>query len=332
MIIETKMLNQQEQDELINKIKNIKDDIEIYPSFNQYLIINNDNDYLRNELNKLTEIKNIIPTNAWQAFTSKNFKEKTSIAINNQEFFKDELDIIAGPCSVESYEQMAEIATNLKANNIKILRGGIVKPRTSPYSFQGYADDALAILVKIKKEFDLLLCCEIMSISQLEKYQNDLDIIQIGTRNMQNFELLKAVGQLNKPVILKRGFSATIKELLLAAEYIMNEGNLNVILCERGIRSFENSYRNILDLNAVVYLKNITHLPVIVDPSHACGHAWMVADLSKASIAAAAEGLMIEVHNNPSFALSDGEQSLDLKTFTKLNKQLIKLHQCLSEE
>lgn len=332
MIIKTKKLTNNELLSLINNIKNLSNEIEIFDSYDQYLIINNINDDLIKQLENYNEIENIIKTDSYQQFTSKSFKNKTCITINNQEFFNNELSIIAGPCSVESYDQMKEIALNLKANNIKILRGGIVKPRTSPYSFQGLEDEARDILIKIKKEFDLLLCSEIMCIDQLEKYQDDLDIIQIGTRNMQNFELLKAVGKLNKPVILKRGFSASIKEFLLAAEYIMNEGNHRVILCERGIRSFENSYRNILDINAIVYLKNITHLPVIADPSHASGHAWMVADLSKAVVAAGADGLMVEVHNNPCLALSDGEQSLDLDAFSKLNKQLINLNKCLSEE
>ena len=218
--------------------------------------------------------------------------------------------IMAGPCSVETEEQVVEVAKAVKASGARFLRGGAFKPRTSPYSFQGLGADGLELLKIARRETGLPIVTEL--------------IIQIGARNMQNFDLLKEVGKLKKPILLKRGLSATVKEFLMSAEYIMASGNENVILCERGIRTFDNYTRNCLDLSIVPYLKKETHLPVIIDPSHACGIRWMVPTLAKAAVAVGADGLIIEVHNNPEKALCDGEQSLTPAQFDDLMKVLAK--------
>jgi 3-deoxy-7-phosphoheptulonate synthase len=236
-------------------------------------------------------------------------------------FGKPHFSVIAGPCSVEGEDQLTGIARAVKASGAAFLRGGAFKPRTSPYSFQGLGVEGVRLLEKAKEATGLPIVTEVMAISQLEVMQN-VDIVQIGARNMQNFDLLKEVGKCGKPVLLKRGLSATINEFLMSAEYIMSEGNENVILCERGIRTFDNYTRNCLDLSAVPYLKKVSHLPVVIDPSHACGISWMVEPLAKAAVAAGADGLMIEVHNNPEMALSDGEQSLTPKQFDSLMQKL----------
>ncbi len=231
--------------------------------------------------------------------------------------------IMAGPCSVETEEQIIEVAKDVKASGARFLRGGAFKPRTSPYSFQGLGAEGLELLKIARKETGLPIVTELMAIQQIPLFE-DVDIIQIGARNMQNFDLLKEVGKLKKPILLKRGLSATVKEFLMSAEYIMASGNENVILCERGIRTFDNYTRNCLDLSIVPYLKKETHLPVIIDPSHACGIRWMVPTLAKAAVAVGADGLIIEVHNNPEKALCDGEQSLTPKQFDDLMKVLDK--------
>src|SRR5574344_2480061 len=227
------------------------------------------------------------------------------------------IHVIAGPCSVESEEQVVGIAEAVKKSGAKLLRGGAFKPRTSPYSFQGLGAKGLAFLKTAKKETGLPIVTELMDIRQL-KYFDDVDMIQIGARNMQNFDLLKEMGKVGKPILLKRGMAATVKELLMSAEYIMASGNENVILCERGIRTFDNYTRNCLDVSIVPFLKKETHLPVIIDPSHACGLRWMVPTLAKAAVAVGADGLIIEVHNNPEKALCDGEQSLTPAQFDDL--------------
>jgi 3-deoxy-7-phosphoheptulonate synthase len=225
--------------------------------------------------------------------------------------------VMAGPCSVESSEQINEIAQQVKSAGASFLRGGAFKPRSSPYSFQGLGDNGIDLLVQAKKETGLPIVSELLDLRDIEKY-NDVDIIQIGARNMQNFTLLKEIGRCKKPILLKRGLSATITELLMAAEYIMSGGNERVILCERGIRTFETFTRNTLDISAIPALKKQSHLPVIVDPSHAAGLSWMVDTLSKAAIAAGADGLIIEVHNDPEKALCDGEQSITPQEFGNL--------------
>ncbi len=252
-------------------------------------------------------------------------KDKTIIDIGDGVTFGGkEIPIIAGPCCVESEEQICETAVAVKAAGAKVLRGGAYKPRTSPYSFQGLEEEGLIMLKEAKKKSGLPICTEVMRETNVQLVAKYSDILQIGTRNMQNFDLLKAVGQTDTPVMLKRGLANTIREWLMSAEYIMSQGNMNVILCERGIRTFETATRNTLDLNAITVLKHETHLPVIVDPSHATGHWEYVEDMALAAIAAGADGIMIEVHPNPHEAWSDGSQSLTPEKFgaavTKMKK------------
>lgn len=232
------------------------------------------------------------------------------------------LAVIAGPCSVENEKQIVGVAKSVKLAGATLLRGGAFKPRTSPYSFQGLKEEGLDLLKIARKETGLPIVTEIMSARMLERFVEDVDLIQVGARNMQNFELLKELGRTNVPVLLKRGLSATIEEWLMAAEYIMAGGNDNVILCERGIRTFETYTRNTLDLSAIPAVKKLSHLPVIVDPSHAAGLWWMVEPMAKAAVAAGADGLIIEVHNDPEHALCDGAQSLKPERFTRLMGEL----------
>ena len=228
------------------------------------------------------------------------------------------IQVIAGPCSVETQEQVTDIAKSIKLGGASMLRGGAFKPRTSPYSFQGLKEVGLEYLKGAKKETGLPIVTEIMSPYMIERFVEDVDLIQVGARNMQNFELLKELGKTNKPILLKRGLAATIEEWLMAAEYIMSEGNENVILCERGIRTFETYTRNTLDVSAIPAVKRLSHLPVVVDPSHAAGMWWMVEPLAKAAVAVGADGLIIEVHNDPEAAWCDGAQSLKPDRFAKL--------------
>jgi 3-deoxy-7-phosphoheptulonate synthase len=244
--------------------------------------------------------------------------EDTVIDFGDVKIGSKELTIIAGPCSVESREQMFQIAEQLKSMGINFLRAGAYKPRSSPYSFQGMKEEGLKILDEVKNKFDLKIVTEVLNPGTLPLVAEVADIIQVGARNMQNFTLLEDVGKTGKPVLLKRGMSATVEDLLLSAEYILAQGNYNVILCERGIRTFETSTRNTLDLNAVPVIKSYTHLPVIVDPSHGIGIGDKVAPMSLASVACGADGLMIEVHPDPANAMSDGFQSLNPKQFEKL--------------
>ena len=233
------------------------------------------------------------------------------------------LAVIAGPCSVESKEQVIEIAKAAKAAGANMLRGGAFKPRTSPYAFQGMGSEGLDILVAAKKETGLPIVSELMDARYIDEFNEKVDLIQIGARNMQNFDLLKEVGKrCTKPILLKRGLSATFQEWIMSAEYIMASGNPNVILCERGVRTFESYTRNTLDLQAIPVIKELTHLPIIIDPSHAGGKWWLVEPMAKASLAAGCDGLMIEVHNNPEKALCDGPQSLKPEKFETLMKQL----------
>ncbi len=236
--------------------------------------------------------------------------------------------VIAGPCSVESEEQIIEVAEAVKASGADILRGGAFKPRTSPYAFQGMKDQGIRLLLKAKEATGLPIITEIMNIKALDLFA-DVDIIQVGARNMQNFDLLQELGKTKKPILLKRGLANTLQELLMSAEYIMSEGNENVILCERGIRSFETYTRNTLDLSAVPVLHELTHLPVVVDPSHATGKARLVAPMAAAAVACGADGIMVEVHNNPACALCDGAQSLTPAQFDELNRRLMKIREAL---
>ncbi|MGN1193132.1 MAG: 3-deoxy-7-phosphoheptulonate synthase [Dorea sp.] len=237
----------------------------------------------------------------------------------------DHLALIAGPCSVESIDQVMEIAKAAKASGANLLRGGAFKPRTSPYSFQGLGLEGLDILCEVKKEVGLPIVTELMSSKYLDVFNEKVDLIQIGARNMQNFDLLKELGKLDRPILLKRGLNATYEEWIMSAEYIMASGNENVILCERGIRTFETYTRNTLDLQSIPVLKRLTHLPVIVDPSHAGGKWWLVDSMAKASVAAGADGLMVEVHNNPECALCDGAQSLKPEKYDELIKDVAQI-------
>jgi 3-deoxy-7-phosphoheptulonate synthase len=232
-----------------------------------------------------------------------------------------EIIIIGGPCTVESQAQMDTIATKL-TGSIHALRGGVYKPRTSPYAFQGMGVDGIAVLAQTRRRSGLPVVTEVMAIHQIESLLDQVDMLQVGSRNMQNFDLLKALGEVDKPVLLKRGLAATIEEFVMAAEYIVSHGNPNVVLCERGIRSFDSYTRNVLDLGAVAALKTLTHLPVIVDPSHAAGRRELIADLSRAAIACGADGLIIECHPEPDMSVSDAQQALSLDAMVALVESL----------
>jgi 3-deoxy-7-phosphoheptulonate synthase len=232
-----------------------------------------------------------------------------------------EIVVIGGPCTVENQSQMDTIAQTL-TTSLQALRGGVYKPRTSPYAFQGMGNDGIEILSKTRQRYDVPVVTEVMAIHQIAELADRVDMLQVGSRNMQNFDLLKALGGVNKPILLKRGLSATIEEFVMAAEYIASHGNQQIVLCERGIRSFDNYTRNVLDLGAVVALKQITHLPVIVDPSHAAGKSELVADLSRAAIACGADGLMIECHPQPEKSVSDARQALSLMAMAELVESL----------
>lgn len=236
--------------------------------------------------------------------------------------------MIAGPCSVESEEQIIAVANAVKESGASILRGGAFKPRTSPYAFQGMKDEGIRLLLEAKKATGLPIVTEIMNISTLDLFA-DVDIIQVGARNMQNFDLLKELGKTDKPILLKRGLANTLQELLMSAEYIMSEGNSKVILCERGIRTFETATRNTLDLSAVPVLHNLTHLPVVVDPSHATGKADLVAPMAYAATAAGADGIMVEVHNDPTHALCDGAQSITPPRFDEISRKVRQIREVL---
>jgi 3-deoxy-7-phosphoheptulonate synthase len=258
---------------------------------------------------------------------SRNFKEDdTIIKIKDGiEIGGDHFVMMAGPCSVETYEQLLTIAKSVKASGANILRGGAYKPRTSPYAFQGLEIEGLQMLRKVADELDMAVVSEIPSADLLEVFEQYVDIIQVGARNMQNFHLLKALGKSSKPILLKRGLSATIEEWLMSAEYIMSAGNEQIILCERGIRTFEKYTRNTLDISAVLAVMELSHLPVIVDPSHASGRWNMIEKLSMASFALGAHGLMVEVHHDPEHALSDGAQSLKPQRFDHMMVELKKM-------
>lgn len=258
---------------------------------------------------------------------SRDFRKEDSVIDvgNGVKIGGKEIVVMAGPCSVENQDLLVNIAKKVKAAGAKVLRGGAFKPRTSPYAFQGLGEEGLKFLAQARKETGLLIVTELMDIRDVDLVAKYADIIQIGARNMQNFNLLKEVGRIKKPVLLKRGMSATIKELLMSAEYIMSEGNFNIILCERGIRTYEDFTRFTLDINAVPAVKSQSHLPIIVDPSHGTGKWGLVPAVSKAAIAAGADGLIIEVHPNPEEALSDGAQSLYPEKFEELMRDLRKV-------
>ena len=252
----------------------------------------------------------------------------TIVEVGNARIGGGYFAMIAGPCSVESEEQIIEVARAVKASGAQILRGGAFKPRTSPYAFQGLKGEGIELLLKAKADTGLPIITEIMNINDLDLF-NDIDIIQVGARNMQNFDLLRELGKTNKPILLKRGLANTLQELLMSAEYIMSKGNENIILCERGIRTFEPATRNTLDLSAVSVLHELSHLPVVVDPSHATGKVSLVPPMALAATAAGADGLMIEVHNNPSKALCDGAQSMTPAQFDDLMGRVNRIREAI---
>ena len=265
---------------------------------------------------------------------SRSFHPQNSIIdVSGVKVGGKKLVVMAGPCSIETPEQIHTVAQAVKNSGASLLRGGAFKPRTSPYSFQGLREKGLDMLIEAAKDVQLPVVTELMSADKIGTFlEKKVDLIQIGARNMQNFDLLRAVGRLNVPVLLKRGLSATIDEWLISAEYIMSEGNQNVILCERGIRTFEKATRNTLDLSAVTVVKRRSHLPVIVDPSHATGHRWMVEDMAMAAIAAGADGIMCEVHNDPEHAWCDGAESITPETFDHLMGRLRQLAPIVGRE
>ncbi|WP_324824085.1 3-deoxy-7-phosphoheptulonate synthase [Sinanaerobacter sp. ZZT-01] len=256
----------------------------------------------------------------------------TVIDVCGKKIGDNQLTIIAGPCSVENKEQICGIADEVKKLGAHFLRGGAFKPRTSPYAFQGLKYDGLELLMEARQRTGLPIVSEIMSTNDLEIFEQEVDVIQVGARNMQNFDLLKQLGQTSKPILLKRGLSATVEEWLMSAEYIMSGGNEQVILCERGIRTFESYTRNTLDLSAIPAVKELSHLPVVVDPSHATGKYWMVEPLAKAAIAVGADGLIIEVHNDPANALCDGQQSIKPKLFGEVMEELRPIAKAVGRE
>lgn len=271
----------------------------------------------------LRGVEKIQPLNHPYRLASREFKKRrTIVSVDGVEIGAERVVTMAGPCAVETHEQVLQTAQAVKAAGARMLRGGAFKPRTSPYSFHGLADEGLKILADVREKTGLPIVTEVISSEQVPLVSRYADVLQIGARNMQNFALLNAVGESGRPVLLKRGMMSTIEELLLSAEYILARGNVNVILCERGIRTFETATRNTLDINAVPLLKELTHLPVIVDPSHATGRSSLVKAVSRASVAAGADGLLIEVHPDPEHAWSDGYQSLTLGQFDELVREV----------
>ncbi len=279
-------------------------------------------------------VERVIPVLAPYRLVSREFKKENSIVkINDRvEFGGRRIPVMAGPCSIESAKGIRSIAQKVKKSGATILRGGAFKPRTSPYDFQGLGEEGLKYLAEAGREFGLATITEVMDPRDLELISKYTDILQIGARNMQNFSLLKDIGKLNKPVMLKRGISATVKEWLMSAEYILSNGNFNVLLCERGIRTFETATRNTLDINAIPLVKKLSHLPVVVDPSHATGTWELVGSGAKAGVAAGCDGLIIEVHENPEEAFSDGQQSLIPEKFDALMNDLRKIASAVSRE
>ena len=270
-------------------------------------------------ISRMNGVDRVVPVLRPYKLASRDFQpEDSKIPINGHVFGDKKIIVMAGPCSVESLAQMQETAVAVKEAGAHLMRGGAFKPRTSPYSFQGMGEEGLKILAQVREETGLHVVTEVMAPEQVDLVAEYADVLQVGTRNMQNYALLNEVGRSGKPVLLKRGMMSTIEELLMSAEYIMSNGNHKVILCERGIRTFEKYTRNTLDINAVPVLKELTHLPVVVDPSHATGRWTLVKAASKAAVAAGADGLMIEVHPNPAEAYSDGEQSLKSHRFVEL--------------
>jgi 3-deoxy-7-phosphoheptulonate synthase len=325
IIVLKKDAKQKDIDSIISKVEALGLKVHISKGVERTIIgVIGDEAIIRNQpLAALPGVENVMPIIKPYKLVSREFKPDNSIVnIDGVAIGGERIAVIAGPCSVETRESLIEIAKAVKQSGASCLRGGAFKPRTSPYTFQGLGEEGLKYLDQARRETGLKVVTELMDPRDIDLVLKYTDLIQIGARNMQNFKLLMEVGKHKKPVLLKRGMSSTIKELLMSAEYIMSQGNYNVILCERGIRTFEDYTRNTLDLSAVPVIKALSHLPVVVDPSHAAGRWELVAPLSKAAVAAGADGLMIEVHNDPTNALSDGTQSLLPKKFAQLMIEL----------
>lgn len=287
----------------------------------------------KRDIELLDGVKEVIRISSPYKLVSRVFKpDDTIIEVKGVKFGGDHIGMIAGPCTVETYEQMDETAKKLSEYGVRVLRGGAFKPRTSPYAFQGLGEEGLKILREVADKYNMIVTSEVMEVAQIPMFLKYVDILQVGARNMQNFNLLKSLGEIRKPVLLKRGLSATIEEWLMSAEYIMAGGNREVILCERGIRTFEHITRNTLDISAIPVVQKMSHLPVVVDPSHATGLRDKVAPMSKASIAAGANGLIIEVHNSPETAVCDGAQSLYPEQFAELFSDLKALSVVLKKQ
>ncbi len=327
--------NQMQIDDVVNVLKNSGLGVHISQGTERTILgIIGDKSVLRDiPLELMPGVDKLVPIVESYKLAGKTFRPEPSVVdVNGVKIGGKELTIMAGPCAVESYEQIMEAAHAVKQCGAQFLRGGAFKPRTSPYAFQGLEEEGLKLLLEAKKATGLQLITEVTCDKAVELSMPYVDMFQIGARNVQNFQLLKEVGKSKKPVLLKRGSSTTIDEWLNAAEYIMSEGNYNVVLCERGIRTFETATRNTLDLSAVPVAKNTCHLPVIVDPSHAAGKSKYVIPLSRAAIAAGADGLIVEVHPNPMCALSDAAQQLNPKEFDSLCKDISKLAPILERE
>ena len=287
----------------------------------------------KRDIELLAGVKEVIRISSPYKLVSRVFKpEDTIIDVKGVKIGGGNIGMIAGPCTVETYDQMDATAEKLSKAGVKILRGGAFKPRTSPYAFQGLGEEGLKIMREVADKYDMLVTSEVMEVNQIPMFLKYVDILQVGARNMQNFNLLKSLGEIRKPVLLKRGLSATIEELLMSAEYILSGGNREVILCERGIRTFEPITRNTLDISAIPVVQKISHLPIVVDPSHATGLRDKVAPMSKAAVAAGADGLIIEVHNSPETALCDGAQSLYPEEFAELFDDLKALASIVKKE
>lgn len=278
------------------------------------------------DIELLDGVSEVIKITSNYKLASRTFQPSdTVITVNGIKFGAENLGMIAGPCTVESYEQMDKTAAALKKSGVRILRGGAFKPRTSPYAFQGLGEEGLEIIREVADKHKMAVTSEVMEISQIPLFEKYVDILQVGARNMQNFNLLKELGQIRKPVMIKRGLSATFEELLMSAEYVLSGGNREVMLCERGIRTFERITRNTLDLSAIPVIKKVSHLPILIDPSHGTGLRDKVAPMSRAAVAAGCDGLIIEVHHDPDSAICDGAQSLYPEQYDKLYRDIKKI-------
>ncbi len=335
IIVMNQKSNQMQIDDVINVLKNSGLGVHISQGTERTIIgIIGDKSVLRDiPLELMPGVEKLVPIVESFKLAGKTFRPEPSIVdVNGVKIGGKELTIMAGPCAVESYEQIMESARAVKKSGAQFLRGGAFKPRTSPYAFQGLEEEGLKLLKAAKDETGLQIITEVTCEKAVELSIPYVDMFQIGARNVQNFQLLREVGKSMKPVLLKRGSATTIDEWLNAAEYIMSEGNYDVVLCERGIRTFETATRNTLDISAVPVVKNMSHLPVIVDPSHAAGKSKFVIPLSRAAIAAGADGIIVEVHPNPMMAMSDAAQQLNLKDFDSLCKDISKLASILERE